>query len=421
MAIATNLTKRRAGLLVAAIAALAVGCSVSAPSPHAFGEVVSSPAADQTLPDVRPDGPGAFADDPRLGQCFGPTEDMEFVFEMTHGRDYQSYLPAMLRSPELDIDDAVLIVVYEQGFEEPPHTGFPGAGPNPTPEPGRRFVCAVVPELGPILYGDVDISGITVAVTPSSPRPSSELQTAEPLSSGPTPTPAPAWLAGAEAALGCDGTPSGFGSEWEKNSLGTSEWTTPAAALADFVKQVQNFYVPFPAAGYQLIGQTDEAAAFAYGRLGSPRAIVRLRNVGTADLGGWYIDDVAGCDPSEWGEDAHVPVKLTIWTDAGGASVPTTAVEEIEDCYNATKLTVNGRLFVWDPMLNAGSYDPAQLEATFSATDALPAAAIDTGFHAGDRRLYLAVDGTAAFTVTGSTVNRWPHVKGDEYQRIDCN
>ena len=515
-------------------------------SPRSGGitdEAASTPTsapATSPSPARKPTGPEAFAGDPRLARCFGTADDMEFVFVMSRARDYQLFLPNMGTSPELDVDDSALVVVYREGWAGPQITGVPGALPE-SPTPGRRFVC-VVPGTGdPVLYGDVDIEGLSLAVEPSftppspTPRPPSpgdpyawlddprlhtcypsgrpnqmewvfeitsandyglfarnpgladdleargaalvvvyradvpyppgfgpgaqtrqtaapgyrvvcmvyddgvwsqtglEITTLDvdalptgptdqpPESAGPTPSPAPAWTAGAEAALGCDGQPSSFGSDWSQGSFLTAEQPTPGAALADFVQQVKNFYLPFPTSGYSELGQTGDGAAYAYSHRGSSRAVVRLhkRDAGAGDL--WYVDDIAGCDPSEWGPDAELPLTVTIWTDAAGRPVPTTAVEMIDDCYNATKLTVAGRLYVWDPLLDQGNYDLGQLDATFSATDPLPEDAVDTGYRSGSLGLYIAADGSAAYVVGADHVERWPHVKGDDYQRIDCN
>jgi len=51
----------------------------------------------------------------------------------------------------------------------------------------------------------------------------------------------------------------------------------------------------------------------------------------------------------------------------------------------------------------------------------LAATAIRQPYKDGARRLYLSKDGRAAFVVSGTSVELWPHVTNDEYQRIDCN
>jgi len=119
---------------------------------------------------VLPGGPEAFAGDPRLGTCtVGALSDMEYAFVMARGRDYRRYFPAMLLSPELEIDTPVFVIVYREGFE-PVFGGVPGAV-RPTPRPGHRTVCAVV-DGERIVYGDVDITGMTVDVAAATPLPS---------------------------------------------------------------------------------------------------------------------------------------------------------------------------------------------------------------------------------------------------------
>jgi len=413
--------QRRSLVLVAATVVLAAGCSASAPSPHVFGEGLSSPVYATVEPAI-PGGPEAFAGDPRLGQCFGTPDAMEFVFEMTHGRDYQSYLPAMLLSPELDIENAVLVVVYRESFKEPPTTGFRTAGPDATPQPNHRFVCAVVPEMGPVLYADVDITGLTVAVTPSSPGPSRAIETAEPPPSGPTPTPAPAWYPGADVLLECEYGQGSFGRGWQPGDLDTSPMSSAERALGNLLDRVSATASPFPYLGFRLAASTPEGAAYTYTADGAVRAAVVLRSDATDGFGPWRVNSVAACEPGELGPDLMAGATAGIWRDANGAVVPSTAVSETADCYFSRQLRVDGRLFVWDPFFGPSqNFDPAQLDSAIGRINALPGGARDTGYESSGRRLFVAGDGTAAYLVRDDGIEQWAHVKGDEYQRTDCN
>ena len=270
-------------------------------------EAILAPA-EASSEQVLPGGPEGFAGDPRLTQCFGMSDDPEFVFEMTHARDYRRYFPAALRAPELEVDDPAFVVVYREAWDGPLLSGAAGAE-RPSPIPGRRFVCVLVGGRPPILYGNVDITGLTVDVVPSSPSASTSPDATPTRSPSMTPTPTPA-------------------------------------------------------------------------RLGEVR----------------------------------------VWTDRNGAIVPTSVVGERADCYQGTRLAVEGRLYVWDP--HDGyylAYDPSTLEGTFETLVTLPAGAIDTGYREGARRLYLADDGSAAYVATDDGVQRWPHVLGDIVSRTDCN
>jgi hypothetical protein len=164
------------------------------------------------------------------------------------------------------------------------------------------------------------------------------------------------------------------------------------------------------------------AVAFGYFARGGARAIVVVRSTTSGDAGLWYFSDVASCDPSEFGPDVELGVEIGMWHDAAGNNIPTTTVHEIADCYDGTKLTVEGRLFVWDPSMGFNDiYDPALLDATFTRDAELPPDAIDTGYTSGDRRLFVSADGTAAFIVRVDGIQRWPHVTNDSYERTDCN
>ena len=129
-------------------------------------------------PEATPPDPAAFSGDARLKSCFEGAFPIQYVFEMTHARDYKRYLPAMGMSPELDVDSPAFVVVFVDGAG--PFTGMGTApepdatpGPSPTPEPGR-YVCVLV-DGTPNLYSGVDITGMTVSPSAiSSPGPSSE-------------------------------------------------------------------------------------------------------------------------------------------------------------------------------------------------------------------------------------------------------
>jgi hypothetical protein len=110
---------------------------------------------------------------------------------------------------------------------------------------------------------------------------------------------------------------------------------------------------------------------------------------------------------------------MRIWTDATGNRVPASTLFERADCYGATVMWLDGRLYVRDP--SGGAVDRSQLDATYDGDATLPSTARKQVYRDGDRRLYLARDGTAAYVVRPGIVERWPHVRGDEIIRIDCN
>jgi hypothetical protein len=384
------------------------------------GQAVVAPPSTTPVPTLG--GPAGFAGDPRLARCFGGAGHVEFVFEMTHARDYQRYFPHMLLAPELDVDDPAFVVVFDADFPGVETVGGVGAV-RKTLQPGHRYVCAIVRNGDPTLYADVDITGLTVNVAPSSAGPSaSDVPTQSPASGAtPTPTPAPAWMAGAEAALGCDGPPADFKPNWTRGELHTTARGTPELAIAELAHRVNSYGVPFPNAGWEEIGRVDGTRAFGYANRGADRAIVIVAAEGTGASARWWIDDVAVCQAAELGPDAEIGVQTGRWTDAAGSPVDA-AVVETPDCYFGTMLRMDGRLFVWSPADNAAdSYGTGHLEAPIGVIEAAPDDSLDTGYRSAERSLFLAPDGRAAFVILPDGVQRWAHVTGDDFQRTDCN
>jgi hypothetical protein len=408
--------------LVASVAVLiGLGWLLSPRLASVTNEAASTPSAAS----ASPGDPAAFANDPRLGQCFGTIANMEFAFEIEHARDYRSYLPEMGISPELEVDAPTLVVVYRDGTEGPMSLG--GPGPRPTPLPGRRFVC-VVPANGPAnVYVDVDITGLRMDTTPSSPGPTEpaptpELAPTEPLPSGQTPTPAPAWYAGADVLLQCDGRPLDLGPGWRPEELDDSPSSDAETALARVLDRARREVVPLPTSGYQIFEATGDGEAFTYIFNGAIRAVVVARSDGPNGAGSWRVASAAACEPGEYNGDLPIGAVAGIWRDAAGVVASPDVVTETVDCYGGRMLRVDGRLFVWDPSAGADQiYDPAQLEAAFAADADLPLDTVDTGYSSSGRQLALAADGSAAYIVIRDAAERWPHVKGDDYQRIDCN
>ena len=105
-----------------------------------------------------PGDPAAVASDARLARCGGTLADVEYAFAIPHARDYQTYLPAMDRTSELEIDPPALVVIYRGDF--------PGGVPGPTPPAGdvtQRNVCIYVGQAGGgelNYYSGVSIAGL---------------------------------------------------------------------------------------------------------------------------------------------------------------------------------------------------------------------------------------------------------------------
>lgn len=109
---------------------------------------------------------------PWVERCGGQDAGILAVFTMAHARDYQRHLPAMLLSPELDVDDPATVVVYNATNPFPPTGGAPAAGATVAPrEPlaeGHHDLCVLVgsdPATATLnVYDDVDTTGMTATV-----------------------------------------------------------------------------------------------------------------------------------------------------------------------------------------------------------------------------------------------------------------
>jgi len=405
----------------AAAILVALGLAAFALAPRS-GSVTASPSTSASAP-VPPD-PAAFAGDPRLGRCGATVETALDAFEMAHARDYRLHLPAMLLAPELDVDAPAFVVVYAamQPF------GVGGAAPPPgqtwpprSLAPGHHDVCVLVgSDLDTAernIYADVDTAGLTVDVvsaSPSDPRPSGT-SVAETPSGATTPEPDPAWAADATTSLECD---TGLSTVGPTGPMDIGEdGSTAGAAVHALLGFTRNSLVIFPTEGFVSRTATNRAELFTYvvgGRVKA--AIVTHTRDRAANL--WWVSSAASCDPAEWDPGTPTGVPLRIWTDGAGDRVAASILLERADCYGATVMRLDGRLYVRDP---GQAVDRSQLEATYDGDTALPSTARKQVYRDGDRRLYLARDGKAAYVARPGIVERWPHVRGDEIQRIDCN
>jgi len=117
---------------------------------------------------VLPGGPEAFADDPRLAQCAASPSDMEFVFEVAHARDFDRYVPNAGTFAWADPDAPVLVAILRADARAPEGVGGIGAVQHSN-DPGHRYVCVVGGGQEPLMFGNVDIAGLQIANTDSSP------------------------------------------------------------------------------------------------------------------------------------------------------------------------------------------------------------------------------------------------------------
>ena len=394
------------GLLGALAAAVLVVAVVAVVAPRLAGTGGQLPTASPTVaPNASgptlPGGPEAFAGDPRLARCsFGP---IQYAFVMDHARDYQSYLPKMGMSPELDVDGSAFVAVFEAGMTQPPTSGF---GPESTNEPGHRYVCVLVDGGDPNLYSDVDITGLTVDVTPSESSPSptpTEGPSGDPTTS---PAPAPAWVADLAGQLQCSGPVANIGGEVPEASGIGAGGLSPEAGLASFLGP-NNPYASLPAAGYTQLHLDAHWASFANMFQGQIKAIVILSDAPGRDPG-WHVVGLRACDPSEFDPSIPLTFPVTVWTDRIGQPVSTETIRSApgpEHCGmdSAIFLQVDGNLYFRDP---AGVMSNLTT-TTYDAAAKLPSTATDTGYRTGSWALWID-PGKDAYIVSTDHVERWP-------------
>jgi hypothetical protein len=377
--------------------------------------------------------PLAYAADPRFEACGGMIADVIGAFEMAQARDYRRHFPAMLETPELDVDDPAFVVVF-RGAVPFVRGGVPGVTPSARAA-GLRDVCVL---LGTDLasatyYSGVDPAGITAtrdgqqpATQPPSPtRPTgspdpSDVATLDP-SESVDPAAAPSWAIGLTNQLDCI-TPSVIhGDEYEPEGFAWPKEgaTEPEEALEVFIR---DHYVPWlPGTGYHPTDTNAWWVRWVYTVGGDVKAIV----IGSSTLSGdddgrWRIVAIRACATVEFDPSDGLANGDHVWTDASGQPVPSDVLEERGDCYRGSWIRLDGRMFVRDP--SGSAYDPSQLLGSYDGDTMLPAAATRLPYRDRHRSLYLSPDRDAIYVSEGgSTVERWPRVRGDQYERTDCN
>ena len=398
-------------LLAAAVVLLTVLVAVAAPRLGGVGgEATSATPTDvATHGPTLPGGPEAFTDDPRLQECsFGPPSSMEYVFEMVHARDYQRYLPSMLLSPELDVDEPALVVVFVEDMSPPPMTGAFGAGPPATNQPGHRYVCVTTADAGRNLYADVNITGLTIDVTPGDVAPTPMLPATVDPDATPTPPPAPAWVADLAGQLDCVGSVASIGGE-VPDAFGVGvPGDTADTGLHSFLGP-GNPFASLPAAGYTQIHLDDHWASYAHEYEGRARAIIVLTDTSEFQREpGWIVVGLRACDASEFDPSVPLTFPVTIWTDAAGAPVSTETIRSSPGpghCGwdSATWLSVGGNLYFRDPQGVMSEFTMTSFEPKVH----LPDGAVDTGYRTGAWSLWLEQGGDA-YLVSSDTIERWP-------------
>lgn len=144
-----------------------------------------------------------------------------------------------------------------------------------------------------------------------------------------------------------------------------------------------------------------------------------------ADGLGWYVESWARCDLADFPDAVSEAYGVQVWSDRDGDRVPTTTVVSSsgpEHCgwQEMTFLELDGgaiggsggETYVDRPSADLAGYFGAEAEAHL----ALPADSVETGYHLGARRLWLAPGHAVAYVGTPEDVAAWPR----ETRQVGC-
>jgi hypothetical protein len=363
--------RRPSNLAAAAAVIVALGVAIVALAPRngSVSSQVNSPVASS---------PAAFAGDPRLAACSTDVADVDRVFEMVKSRYFPLYFPGWWQgAPELEVDDPALVVI---GREQRSMLVAPPP-PGQTLDPKARLgyqMCIAVGTPASFIVHDYGVTHFDRIVPMLSADDLARAQHMDPdVLADPANYPVPKRLAA------CGGI------------TDQVQYVFEARSIDDFPRY-------FPATAPLGLVTADEPATIVVYRSANPTV---LAGPARASLGPNQHDlcILLGPDP---GNVAPVFVSAV---DLTGFHVrlddPTASESPAPTPATASPSTTPSPGPAW-----AGD-----------ATAKLSPTAIDTGYRNGSRSLYIAADRSAAYVTTGKIVQRWPHVKGNEVIRIDCN
>jgi hypothetical protein len=215
----------------------------------------------------------------------------------------------------------------------------------------------------------------------------------------------PTWVSDIVGQLECVGPPASLGGE-VPDSGAFSLGETPTEALASFLGP-GNPYASLPTEGYSQIHEDVHWASFAHLVNGHPKVIIVLGD--ESELGsGWAILGLRACDASEFDPSVPLTFGVTIWTDAAGNRVPTTAIQSFNGPGHcgwdaALWLILPDAMYFRDPEGVMSQWTTT----TFAIVESLPSAAVDSGYRSGESALWLD-PGADAYLVLTDRIERWP-------------
>lgn len=160
---------------------------------------------------------------------------------------------------------------------------------------------------------------------------------------------------------------------------------------------------------YEAGGRVLQAVVMRHGRVAPGRGA-------GADGIAWYVESSARCDVVEYPDGLAESSGYEVWTDASGhriSSQVVTSSTSVDDCL------VDGTRVLRVPGAR-GESESAYLRNTADYPDrvdepsrdgvALPADAVDSGYHHGDERLWFAADRSRAYVGGPERFEVWPRL-----------
>lgn len=392
--------RRRIAAAVVVIAMIGVGGALTLRAPAGSGEPATPP------------NPAAFEGDPRMAACFSEAGQVEAAFEMRHARDYQRHLPAMPRSPELEVDDPGFVVIFTGDVQ------IGGAG-GPAPTTGK-YVCVLVGAT-PNLYSGVDVMGLTATLPDAidDPTPAAVVPTPTPTATAsiasPTDEPTPSWVSDLAGQLDCDGAVVDVGQEVPAEPGPMEPAGTPAEALERLL--AVGLYAWLPAEGFEPPHIEGAWAAHRYLVDGRLKVMLVSTNhfPGIPEDVGWEVVGLRACDPAEFDPDDGLTDDTRLWLDAEGLPVAATVIFSRPGPGHCgweavTFLHLGDVLYLRDP---EGALDESTNQR-YAEVEAMPADALGTGLHTSEWQLFTVPDKRVVYVRTDDgTIERWARASDD--------
>ncbi|WP_127481323.1 hypothetical protein [Nocardioides pantholopis] len=168
---------------------------------------------------------------------------------------------------------------------------------------------------------------------------------------------------------------------------------------------------PLEAGDVVRAAESEDRVLYVVEVAGVPKAALIVRDgLGAEGTGGngWYAESWATCDIVELPADIVERLGREVWTDAGGRIVPTRRLQVFrgaEHCgWQHLTLVSLGRYPEGPTFIRGPVREPALRDLVaepYLTRTTLPADAVDSGFHRGRDRLWLAADRSRAYLGAG--------------------